>query len=239
VLKAARRAARRALNRAGWELVRCDQWPAHNRLGLGALHVRTILDVGANEGQFAAGALARYPEAHVFSFEPVPEVFPILAAWAATTGRVTPMNLALGDSEGEVEMFQHTAHSPSSSLLPTTKVTEGLWPFTAPQKTVRVQLTTLDKALEGRLLPQDLLVKLDVQGYEDRVIRGGRETLSRAKACIVEVDLDALYHGQASFKDLVVSLDALGLRYGGALEQVFAADGHVVYFDAVFLRAER
>ena len=103
---------------------------------------------------------------------------------------------------------------------------------------VSVTLTTLDRVLSDlsvSLLP-DILIKLDVQGFEDRVIRGGQETFRKAKACILEIGVDRLYDKQATFKDLVLLLDGLGYRYVGNLNQVFAADGHVIYVDAVFSR---
>ena len=76
---------------------------------------------------------------------------------------------------------------------------------------------------------------MDVQGFEDRVIRGGVEVIKKAVACIVEVSLDRFYLGQARFSDLVILMNDLGFDYAGNLEQVYASDGHVIYFDAVFI----
>jgi hypothetical protein len=85
-------------------------------------------------------------------------------------------------------------------------------------------------------LIDDVLVKLDVQGYEDRVIKGGCATLARARACIVEANIEALYEGQARFPDLLLAMGELGFRYSGNLDQTYDDDGQVVYFDAVFTR---
>lgn len=233
----ARRLVGRGFNVLGFDLVRQTRRPEHSMLGVRSLDVRTVIDVGANEGQFASQATTLFPQARIFSFEPVPAPFRALSSWAASTGgRVTAMNLALGDSAGEIEMFQHSNFTASSSLLATTSACEDLFPQTSKQERIRVRISTLDDALAGHDLARDVLVKLDVQGYEDRVIRGATRILSRASAVIVEVDVDPLYEGQASFKDLVASLDTCGLRFAGALEQIFGRDGHVIYFDAVFLR---
>lgn len=228
----------RALGAVGWEVRRRTRNPEYSLLGLGQLDIRTIIDVGANSGQFARGYLPRFPRARVVAFEPIPAAFQQLSAWAASEPRVTPLNLAIGDRDGEVEMFEHTEHNFSSSLLPTTETSERMWPALVKQARVAVKMTTLDRALEGRPLDPAILVKLDVQGYEDRVIRGGAATLRRATAAIVEVSLDPLYDGQASFGDLLAALEALGLRYAGSLEQELYRDGHVVYIDALFLRRQ-
>lgn len=154
-------------------------------------------------------------------------------------GRVVPFNIALGVESGEAEMDVQLDHSPSSSLLKATSLTGKFYPHTLRHGPLRVALRTLDEVVEGLAeLPQpDILVKLDVQGYEDRVIRGGKRTLARAATCLVEVNLDVLYEGQTSFKELLLQFEEFGLTYAGNLEQSLAPDGHVVFFDALFARA--
>lgn len=152
--------------------------------------------------------------------------------------KVKAFNFTLGDFEGEIEMLQHTEHSPSSSILKTTEVCETLYPFTKTQRSIIVKQTTLDKAVETFNIPlePEILIKLDVQGYEDRVIRGGKRTFEMARACILEVCLDELYEGQANFREVVNLLYDLGFRYAGNLQQSYADDGHVIYIDAVFVK---
>lgn len=72
-------------------------------------------------------------------------------------------------------MFLHEVHTPSSSLLATTKLTEQHYSFTRGQKHILVRQTTLDAALDEMStdLDSEILIKLDVQGHEDRVIGGG------------------------------------------------------------------
>ena len=82
----------------------------------------------------------------------------------------------------------------------------------------------------------EIVIKMDVQGYEDRVIRGGRETFAKAKAVILEVCLDPLYEHQANFKEIMVLLDDLGFHYAGNLDQNCDKDGHVIFLDAVFVK---
>jgi FkbM family methyltransferase len=225
-----------ALKASGWEVRRVTRNPEHSLLGLRKLDIRTILDVGANTGQFAKTYRRLFPAARVVSFEPIPSAFLELSSWAASEPRVTALNVALGESEGSVDMIEHTQNTVSSSLLSTTETSVNIWPAQARQRMVPVAVTTLDKAVAGQALEPKVLVKLDVQGYEDRVIRGASETLRHTAAAIVEVNLDNLYEGQARFKDIVNGLDAAGLRYAGALEQTIHSDGHVIFFDALFLR---
>jgi FkbM family methyltransferase len=182
-----------------------------------------------------------FPDAKIFCFEPLPDPFRQLNTWAMSQrGNVKAFNLALGDSEGDIEIYCHVDHPPSSSLLMTTESITTVYPFVRRQVPVPVRLATLDKLLADspEFLSPEIIIKLDVQGYEDRVARGGVDTFRKARACILEINMDNLYCGQADFRNLVNQLYELGFRYGGNLEQSYAGDGHVVYVNTVFVKKE-
>ena len=238
--RALARTAKGVFTSLGLDVKRLAKSPGQTFLGLRSLPIRSVLDVGANVGQFARRAAVAFPDATLYCFEPLPDPFAELKTWAedAAPRRVRPFNLALGDDEGELLFHRHVTHSDSSSLLETTSECESDFPSTREQVAERVRVRRLDTVLAelGSPPEPDLLVKLDVQGYEEHVIRGAPETLRRAAACIVEVCLDPLYRGQATFEGLHAALGAHGLRYAGNLDQSYAEDGHVVFLDAVFRR---
>ncbi len=230
---------RRGVNRLGFDVIRVHRSPQRTLLGLPQLSIGTVIDVGANKGQFARFASQFFPTAQMYCFEPLKEPFRALGAWGeAQGGRVHCFQLALGDREGEVEMHQHMHHSPSSSLLDSTGVSHRLYPQTREERMTRVRLSTLDRALEDFLdgMPRRILLKLDVQGFEDRVLRGGLKVLSQCHAVLLEVCIDVLYDGQAHFCDLVQILKSVGLNYSGNLDQVYGKDGRVIFLDAAFVR---
>lgn len=230
---------RKALNSVGFDVVRSTNNPAVTLLGLIKLPIHTVIDVGANTGQFARKIKEFYPDASIYCFEPLPGPFKTLNEWTETQkGKVKAFNMAVGDKQDEVEMFLHEDHTPSSSLLATTKYSEDYYPFVKEQKRVCVEQTTLDDVLRDIQceLSPEILIKLDVQGYEDRVVRGGSDLFRQASACILEVCLDNLYEGQAGFRQLVSMLDDLDFRYVGNLDQSYGEDGHCIFLDAVFLR---
>jgi FkbM family methyltransferase len=207
-------------------------------MGLQVFPIRTIIDVGANEGQFASYISRWYPNAHIFSFEPLSVPFRKLDGLAKRDDRITAVNCALGEKVESLEMYFHSDHSPSSSILPATLNCISLYPQTRNQEKSLVSVTTLDEwASEYHdELQDDVLIKLDVQGFEDRVIRGGPKTFARSKACIVEVCIDHLYSGQGDFVQIAVLLFGLGYFYVGNLNQVYGENGRVLYLDAVFVR---
>jgi FkbM family methyltransferase len=229
----------KATNLFGFELLRSSKIPRHNALGLHAFGIRTVLDVGANSGQFARYIRSVLPESQIICFEPLPGPFRELEAWAnRQNGHVLPLNAALGEREEIKEMFQHTDHSPSSSLLHATAVSHSYYPFTERESPVSVNVCPLDKILADRkvAIQSEVLIKLDVQGYEDRVIKGAPVTFASARACITEIDFDPLYDGQCTFREVWKLLDQLGYRYAGNFDQTYAKDGHVVFADAMFIK---
>ncbi len=221
----------------GVDILKRQNSPRLTLLGLKGCPFRTIIDVGANTGQFAKEISRFFPTATLYCFEPVPSSFQELKNWAlAERGRVVPYNLAIGDSECDLEMFVHEDHTTSSSLLPSTNIAKSLFPFIEKQKLVLVRQTTLDAIIASTKieLQPEILIKVDVQGYEDKVILGGKQAFRAASACILEISLDNLYEKQARFIDLLIMLGELGYQYKGNLDQVYGQDGHVIFFDALF-----
>jgi FkbM family methyltransferase len=234
--KYAHSAVRAVLRSAGYSISRSEQSPLFSWNGLTRLPIRTVLDVGANEGQFATWIGGIFPDATVHCFEPLPEAAAELRRRTNGNAAVVVHNVALGDTSGQVPFFWHHEHSPSSSMLATTARNEAVWPQTRQQRVVSVPMTTLDSVMAGREWEPDLLVKMDVQGYEDRVIRGGHAVFRAAAACVAELILIPLYDSQARSSDVIGALHDLGLEYAGNMHQSHLPDGSIAFVDALFLR---
>ena len=115
---------RKTLNVCGFDIVRLKNSPMRTLLGMCSLPINTVIDVGANTGQFARFILNFYPKAQLICFEPLPAQYKILKSWAEgiTPNKPLVYNVAVGDKVGEAKMHFHTEHSPSSSILPSTKL---------------------------------------------------------------------------------------------------------------------
>ena len=197
--------------------------------------IRTVIDVGANCGQFARLIHRICPAAKVFSFEPLPACRAELDATLATIPGSKSFPIALGETTGSVEMRQ-SAFSPCSSLLNGTTHLGDDYPDAAVITPVDVRVERLDNVIRKETIDPGILVKLDVQGYEIPVIRGALETLARAALVVVEVCFfRKLYEGQPLFDDIYQTLRGLGFNYMGSPEQYpQKSDGRIVEADAVF-----
>lgn len=235
----ARSAVKSLFRSVGLDVIRRRGESGAALAGLRRLAIRSVIDCGANEGQFARDISRVFPQVALYCFEPLPQPFAALSAWAESQrGRATCFQAALGERDEEVSMHLHTEHSTSSSLLATTTMEESLFPETRAQAEIAVRVTTLDAALAAAIpsMKHEILLKLDVQGYEDRVLRGATRILPSVRACLLEVCVDPLYVEQAAFKDIVAILAQFDLTYAGNADQVFGEDGRIMWLDALFLR---
>jgi FkbM family methyltransferase len=200
-----------------------------------------VIDVGANNGATCAEWLTTYPEAQIHAIEALDRYQPQLQSIAARSGgRMRIWQCAASDEAGEVTFFEHSEHPSSSSLLKGTSEAHDLLPFTRAERAHRVEAIPLDTLFlrENVDLPRGLLMKLDVQGAEAKVLHGARRTLNKVDAVLVEVNLRPLYEGQAAFEDLTHILDEANLRFAGVVEQFHGDDDRAIYFDALFLKAD-
>lgn len=102
-----------------------------------------------------------------------------------------------------------------------------------------VPVRRLDDIAAELPIEDGILVKIDVEGMEADVIRGGLTLLGRAEACIVEVTLDHRFGNNDDFLTVLRLLEESGLSYGGNLTQSPHPDGDVRYVDALFMRRPR
>ncbi len=200
------------------------------------LDIRTVLDIGANTGQFA-GSIRRFlPEAQIYSFEPLKSCFEVLVASRKEDGKFQAFNMALGEVSTETEMNK-SDYSPSSSLLQMSDIHKDLFPHTKEHVTEKVRIETLDKVASKLDLQKEILIKVDVQGFEDKVLAGGKQTFSLARAVIMEVSFVKLYEGQPTFDKLYNLLRDLGFKYCGSLEQKNdKLSGAIISEDSLFVR---
>lgn len=207
-----------------------------HRKWLRAARIETIIDVGANTGQFSSAMRALLPHAQIYAFEPLSECFAELSRRFERSGNFKAFMVALGDEPNESIMWR-SEFSESSSLLKMTELHKKAFPWSADNTTRSVTVRALDTYLpELRLMPR-VLLKLDVQGFEGRVLRGATRMLDRVDYVLTEVTFRSLYEGQASFDDIYQYLGAHGFDYRGNLDQLSSPiDGTILQADALFSR---
>ena len=208
------RLIRRAANRCGVEIHR--HRPEASEAGrLSAMlahhHVDLVLDVGANTGQFACKLREAGYAGRVVSFEPLSQAHAMLVSASQRDARwdVAP-RIAIGDHEGEIDI--HVAgNSVSSSALGMLDKHIAAAPDSAYVGTERVGLSRLDCLAPAYMGTEtNVFLKIDTQGYEDRVLDGATDLVSRIAGLQIEMSLVPLYAGQCLYDDLMRRLSASG-----------------------------
>lgn len=203
---------------------------------LRAVQPQTILDVGANTGQFSFAARKVFPKASIYAFEPLPGCLQTLQERMDGDAGFRAFPFALGSEDGEVTIHE-SASSPSSSILTMTNQHVEAFPWTAGGRDVVVGLRRLDSLLPELDLVSPVLLKVDVQGYSLEVLNGARETLRACDLVIVETSVATLYEGESSFDEVYRLMHDAGFRFAGVLDQLeHPGSGAVLQVDAVFRR---
>jgi FkbM family methyltransferase len=200
------------------------------------IQISCVIDIGANVGQFAFAMNKLLPGCKIYSFEPLPECFDSLNVNMKGITNFQSFNIGIGDQIGEIE-FERNAYTPASSFLKTTSLNDQAYPFTSSTSLTKVPIVTLDDVCQNLEIVGNLLVKIDVQGFEDKVIRGARKILLQAIVVIIEVSFDELYQGQSLFDGIYLQMTELGFSYHGSIEQPRHPEtGKIIQADCIFLR---
>lgn len=163
----------------------------------------TLLDVGAHDGAFAL-PFARLPASRVLAFEPLPTAFERLRRAAEGLPSLELRQEALGDHRGEVTLTVPVLDGvPQEQWASTAKGYAGHGARVTEQRHT-VPLRRLDEF--G--LTDLTAVKLDAEGAEYEVLRGGRQTLLRCRP-ILSIEIEER-HREGSTWTVPAYLDALG-----------------------------
>ena len=171
-----------------------------------------IFDVGSNHGQSIERFSKLFNNPTIHAFEPVSEELNKLKDKYQNKKNIYLNNFALGEKE-EIKKFNITQLTGNSSFNNINLGTNWL-KFRSKQYNVKekdyikniekVKIRTLDNYVKENNIQKIDLLKIDTQGYEDKVLEGSIETIKNNKVSIVltEIMFDNVYDKYFSFSDL-------------------------------------
>lgn len=174
--------------------------------------IDTVLDIGANSGQF--GKLLRQSKftGQIHSVEPLQSAYNVLAAAAAGDPRWSVQRAAVSAEPGTLTM-NVSSNSVSSSVLPMLDRHATAAPSAQYVATEEVLATTVDEIVTTTgLNPERTMLKIDVQGYERAVLDGAAKTLPTFRGVRTEMSLVPLYEGQALMPEIMNLLGQHGFE---------------------------
>ncbi len=193
--------------------------------------LKIVLDVGAHHGETTFAILERFPNALVHAFEPVGMNFETLRFMVHRLPNVICHRLALGDRGGTLDILLQE-DSQTHTLTQQAPVDRS-----SALRTTPVNVTTLDAFLvDTPTGPIDLL-KIDVEGYELKVLSGARQTFSKRppRFVLLEATLDPADNVHSPLVDIAAWLIPYGYRLLSIYDQVvWPAPSRLAYFNALF-----
>ena len=194
----------------------------------------TLLDVGANKGQFSLAFRSLRPDAQIIAFEPLPEAADVYAQVFEGDALTRLERTALASGEGTAR-FHVADRADSSSLLRPGQGQERAFGV-HPASTIEVSVKRLDDCIDLTTLVRPSLMKVDVQGAELRVFEGC-DAIELIDFIYVELSFVELYEGQPLFGEVVHHLSDRGFAVAGLYNQVSTAEFGPTQVDVLFKRA--
>ena len=207
---------KKTINKLGFDLKRYN--PQHKQFYFDDLskdkisNNPIIFDVGGNKGQSIEKYLKMFEKPIIHSFEPIKTEFDYMCSKFKNNKNIFLNNFALGDKIEEKE-FNVTAKTGNSSFNKINLGTDWLKLKSKKYNTSeegyvtsvqKVNVIKLDDYCKDKNINVIDLVKIDTQGYEDKVLEGSLNSIkqNKIKAIVTEIMFDNVYDKYFSFSDL-------------------------------------
>ncbi|MCA9951888.1 MAG: FkbM family methyltransferase [Anaerolineales bacterium] len=180
------------------------------------LDINCVLDVGANQGQYAKNLRRIGYRGHICSFEPIKQDFETLLDAFKDDPHWTGFNFALGNENTQKPFNVATECSAMSSFL---SPTDPNWRL----HTATVEIKRLDTIFEpimtriGMTQPR-VFLKMDTQGYDVEVIRGAQSHIDKILGLQSEISIMPIYSGMPHYLDALGFYESLDFCLFGASE---------------------
>jgi FkbM family methyltransferase len=171
--------------------------------------INLTLDVGASVGNWASQLIDEGYDSKIVSFEPLSGSYRVLKSRCSEFPNWECQNFALGDSSRQTSI-NVSKNKESSSLSKILDTHIEAFPDSKIISEEKVNLKTIDDFLKNRPdLEGNVFVKVDVQGFEKKVLTGAKGSLNRISILQLEMGLEALYADEFLFCDWLKHLKSL------------------------------
>jgi FkbM family methyltransferase len=137
--------------------------------------VPTIFDIGANRGDYASAIIASFgrDNIHLHCFEPSRTAFEWLKRQLLECRNIQCYNFGFGDKTEKVHLYGCSAGVGSASVINAQYHTKD-----HSNNVEEIELTTLDEFCNANHIQKIDFIKMDVEGYELNILRGGSRLIN-------------------------------------------------------------
>jgi FkbM family methyltransferase len=201
--------------------------------------IDTLLDIGANSGQYASEMRGYGYKGNIVSFEPLKDTFEELKATSIKDNNWLVNNYALGD-ENVTSLINVSGNSVSSSILNMLPSHLNGAPESKYVDKEKIQIKKLDSIFDSFCgVGNKVMMKIDVQGFEKNVLDGADESLNNIEIIQLEMSIVPLYENETTFVDMINYLDDKGFKLF-SLENGFhdSHTGKLLQVDGIFEKSK-
>lgn len=227
----------------GYELNKIDTQSTlatHLKMVFNNLGVDTVLDVGANKGQFGRFLRKNGFKGELYSFEPLKEPFAILSSESEKDSKWHAINCGLGSEKTKCEINVTNTTEFASIRNPNTYATQMFNDLVEVTHQETIQLDTVDNFLltnNDSFSNKTIFLKMDTQGYDLEVFKGASNSLSRIVALQSELSVQAIYDGMPGYLDALAVYSDNGYLPSGLYPVCRNKDGlSLLEVDAVLIK---
>ncbi len=173
--------------------------------------IKTILDVGANQGDWSLIASRTFPQAAIHSFEIVSSTHRKLVENCQGCANVRPHNLGMSDQNGTTTVYFSQSQSVLATCVP--GFSQSFHQY--EPKSEQAKVVTGDSFCAENGIESIDLLKMDVEGFEPNVLRGFAGMLKSGRIKIIQFEYG--YINAATrflLKDFYDVLTPHGMRIG-------------------------
>lgn len=201
------------------------------------LNIDTVLDVGANEGQYATFLRQEVGfKGTILSFEPAQGPYTILEEKSGSDSNWHCFFMALG-AEEKVEKFNVMAESQFNSLrMPDTKTLFQDKNVVVDSYDMDIRtLNTLWEELQKKYGLSSPYLKLDTQGFDLEVLKGSENILYDIKALQSEMSIIPIYKDIPSHKEVTLYLENKNFSLSGMYPVNLDSQMKLIEYDGIFI----
>lgn len=193
----------------------------------------TVLDIGANRGQFSMAVKYFYPNSNILAFEPLLEPFNKFNKIFKNDSKVSVFNCAIG-LEDKYTIIHKSKRDDSSSLLPITDNQSKIFPGTEEVGTANIKMKKINSFINEEDFKGPALMKIDVQGFELEVLKSCKEYLNLFDYVYIECSFIELYKGQALIDEIIKFLDVYSFGFYSIYNIHYNRNGAMIQADFLF-----
>ncbi|RPH04824.1 MAG: FkbM family methyltransferase [bacterium TMED46] len=142
-----------------------------------------IFDLGAHNGDTAKLYQSYFPKYKIYSFEPSPKSYDYLSSRFIDNPNINIINQAMGCKNETRKLY--LSNFPNLNSLH--KPNERSWGF-KDEKSIDVETITLDDFCSVKKINHIDILKLDVQGSELDILKGGIKYLAAGKISLINIE---------------------------------------------------